>query len=101
MYTDLYIMLFLVALLLLILSVYEESIIFGMMSFICWMIVFVQSLYIEIPYVAWTDIGGTANITEGIFLYSEYGFSALSLAFIFFTIIWMLVLHFDWHKRLP
>lgn len=103
MLSSIFILIFIVALILLIISVYEESVVFSMLSFITWMIVFAQSLYIVQPYVVWTDIGGSANITEGVFQYNEFGLSALSMAFVFFSVIWTIVcfMRFKRESQLP
>lgn len=74
------------AFILFILAVFDENIIFSATSFLLWMIIFAQAFYIEVPCDTY---------------YTEYGLNAIALAFIFINVIWMLVIHFDWRKKMP
>ncbi len=95
MIIDLYVMIFLISFVLTLISVYEKSLVFSILSIILWMIVFVQSFYIIVPYHSWIDINDSINISTGYHIFTEYGLNALSLAFIFFGIIWSIICAFD------
>ena len=86
MLESIFIVIVMMAFILFVLAVFDENVIFAATSFLLWMIIFAQSFYIEVPCDTY---------------YTEYGLNAISLAFIFINLIWMLVLHFDWQKKLP
>jgi len=86
MIESLFILLVILAFMLMVLAVAQESKIYAMMSVVVWIIVFAQSLWIEVP-----------GCDDG---YTEYGFSALSTMFIFAMIVYALVLQFDWRRYL-
>ena len=100
MIIDLYIMLFLIAFVLTLISVYEKSLVFSILSIIVWMIVFVQSFYVVVPYHTWIDVNDTINVTTGYHIFTEYGLNALCLAFIFFGIVWSIICAFDFRDEI-
>ena len=77
-----------IAFVLFVLGIFEKSITFSAMSLITWIIVMANSLFVEVP--ADTD-------------YSEIGFSAFCLAFIFANILWIIIqyLEFRFERGMP
>lgn len=69
-------------------SVEKKSLIYSILSIVIWLLVMAQSHYIYVPC-------DTA--------YSELGVNAISLAFIFFGVIWTIVCYMDikGDRRLP
>lgn len=67
-----------------ILGIYEKSAIYSFMSLIVWLIVMANALYVQVP---------TDTTT-----YTEYGFSAFCMAFVFANIVWMLSLYMEFRK---
>lgn len=81
MLDSIFIMLFVIAFVLTVMSVQEKSIVYSIIGLVAWMILFAQSLWI-------TDVAENS--------YSEYGISAFCLAFIFTHIILLIVYFIDW-----
>ena len=67
-----------------VLGIEQKSIVYSAMSVALWVLVMLDALYIEVPTV--TDT------------YTEYGFSAFCLAFIFANIVWLVYLFSEWRK---
>jgi len=86
MLESVFIILVAIAFILFILGVEEESKMYCIMSGVLWLIVFVQSLWIEVP----SDE-----------VYTEYTLNVISLIFIFANIIYYLALQFDWRRNMP
>jgi hypothetical protein len=86
MILDVYLITLVFAFILFLFAIEKESIIYAMLSFLLWIIIFGASFYIQVP---------------GDDHYIEYTLNAISLAFIFTNLIWALILHFDWRKKLP
>jgi len=86
MILDVYLLMLVFAFILFLFAIERESIVYAGTSFLLWMIIFATSFYIEVP---------------GIDTYIDYTINAISLAFIFINLVWMLVIHFDWRKGLP
>lgn len=72
------------ALIFFILGIENKAIVYSALSTVLWIIIMGASLYIEVP-----------AIDEG---YTEYGFSAFCLAFIFANIIWMILQLMEFRK---
>lgn len=104
MLSDIFIILFVIAFLLQIISVYEKSIVFSMLSIMFWLVLMVNANFIEVPYVtSYVNATGAQNITTGAHTYTEVGLGVLLLGFIFFDIIWAIVIYMDFEhsNRLP
>lgn len=88
MLESVFIMMVSIAFILFILGVFERSVTFSFLSLLLWVIVMINSLFIEVP----SDTS-----------YSEAGFSAFCLAFIFANIIWLILqfLEFRFEKDMP
>jgi len=84
MLESLFITIIAIAFVLFILGIENSSKVYLFMSMILWIIIFAQSLYIEVP----SDTS-----------YTEYGLNAVSLIFIFANLIFYLALQFDWRNR--
>jgi len=78
MILDIFMLWIIIGVILLILGIEFENIVYNMLSLILFIIIFIQSLWIEVP---------------GIADYTDYTSSAMSLAFIFTNIIWLLILN--------
>lgn len=79
----------------------RESIPIAALSLLFWILLFAQSLYIEVPYenaVEYPAGSGTVNVTTGAFTYNEYALSAVVLGVILFHII-MLIAFFVEYKK--
>lgn len=99
MLDSIFILLFVVAFVIWILSLFEKSIIFNMISLMMWLTLMLNSLYIEIPYhVALSNTTAIINITTGAHVYNEYGISALCLGFIFVNLVTLFILYMDWKE---
>lgn len=86
MLLDIFMLMIVLAFILFVLAVFDENIIFSGVSFLLWIIIFAQAHYIWVP---------------GDAAYTDYSINAIALAFIFINILWMLVIHFDWRKKMP
>jgi len=86
MVLDIFLMLMAIGFILFIMGIERENQGYAGLSLIIWLVIFVQSFYITVP-------GDTD--------YSELGIQALSLAFVFINLVIMLVIQFDWRKKLP
>ena len=84
MLDSIFVMLFVIAFVLTVLTIQEKSIVYGMIGLVAWLILFAQSLWI-------TDIAENT--------YSEYGVSAFCLAFIFTHIILLIIYFIDWRHE--
>lgn len=84
MLDSIFILIFIVAFVTTILAYENKSIIYSMLSLILWLIIMAQSLWI-------TDIAGNN--------YTEYGVSAVCLAFIFVNIIMLIIYFMDWKQQ--
>jgi len=84
MILDIFMLWIIIGVILLILGIELESVIYNMLSVIVFIIIFIQSLWIEVP---------------GIADYADYTSSAMSLAFIFTNIVWLLILNARMKKR--
>jgi len=84
MLESVFILLVAIAFVLFLLCIENQSKVYGMISLILWVIILVQSLWIEVP-----------NDTD----YADYTLSAISLIFIFANLIYVLALQFDWRRR--
>lgn len=73
-------------------SFYNKSIAFTITALMMWLVVFVQSLWIEVPYAVSTPSG----VTTGTYTFQEYGLSALSLAFVFIDVVMLILMFMDW-----
>ena len=80
MLVDLFIAVMIIAFILTILTVYNNSIVFCFIGLMVWLVLMGQSLWI-------TDVAGTT--------YNEYGVSALTLAFVFTHVILAFVYFLD------
>jgi len=101
MVIDIFIMISIIAFILLIIAYEEASIAWTSLSLLFWIFLFAQSLYIEIPYVASSDMGsGIVNITTGSQTYSEWAFSAIIFGIIIFNIALLLVDVMDYRNRM-
>lgn len=61
----------------------KESVVYGILGFVFWIVLFVQSLYI-------VDIAGN--------VYAEFGVSAICLALVFIQLILLIIFFTDWKK---
>ena len=88
MLESIYIMLFIVAFILTILTVEYRNILYSMAGLMAWLILFVQSLWI-------TDVAGT--------IYHEHGLSAFCLIFVFVHLVLSVIAFMDWRdqSRIP
>ena len=71
----------------LVLSAMDENMLLSAISLLCWIVVLVGQLYIEVPSDTY---------------YDEPAFFAISLGFIFINVIWLIVLWTDfsfWKKQ--
>lgn len=84
MIIDLFMLMIVMAFILFILAVFDENIVFSGVSLLLWIVIFAQAFWIYVP--------GDAG-------YTDYTWNALSLAFIFINIIWMLTIHFELGER--
>jgi len=84
MILDIFMLWIIIGVILLILGIELENIVYNMLSVIIFIIIFIQSLWIEVP---------------GIADYADYTSSAMSLAFIFTNIVWLLILNARMKKR--
>jgi len=73
-----------IAFVLFVLGIGEQSKVYCAMSTILWIIVMANALYIEVP----------ADTS-----YTEWGFSAFCLAFIFANLVYLIAMQFDWRRR--
>lgn len=89
---------FIMSCLFFLIAIYEESLIFSFISLVFWIYLFVQSLWIEVPYEFGVYSGGTWTIEEGSHVYNEWGLSVLCLIFIFISIIFSVVYFMDWRN---
>ena len=78
MILDIFMLWIIVGVILLILGIELENIVYSMLSVIVFVIILIQSLWIEVP---------------GIADYVDYTSSAMSLAFIFTNIVWLLMMY--------
>ena len=78
MILDIFMLWIIIGVILLILGIEFENIVYSMLSVVVFIIILVQSLWIEVP---------------GIADYADYTSSAMSLAFIFTNIVWLLLLN--------
>lgn len=83
MLDSIFITVFIMAFLLTILAERESSIVYGIMSLIIWLTLFVQALWI-------VDVGGTS--------YHEFGVSAISLGFVFINLVLLILNILEWRK---
>ena len=74
-----------------ILAVETDGIAYIGMGLIMWLVLFVQSIWVDVPYVVAYIVGGEINITESSHVYSEFGVSALCLGFIFIHVLWLIL----------
>ena len=84
MLDSLFILIFIVAFVTTVLAYENKSIIYSMLSIILWVIIMAQSLWI-------TDVARNS--------YTEYGVSAVCIAFIFVNIIMLIVYFMDWKHQ--
>lgn len=100
MLEGIFIAIFVVALILQIMAVYEESVIFSILSIMFWFTLMANALYIEVPYaVGGVNATGVVNVTTGSHTYTEYGLATLFLSFVFFDIVWALIQYMDYRKQ--
>lgn len=100
MLDSIFIAIFIVALILQIIAIYEKSIIFSVLSIMFWLVLIANALYIEVPYdVAYTAVNGSVVITKGAHVYTEIGLGALFLAFVFFDIVWTIVQYMELRRE--
>jgi len=96
MLDSIYALLFVTALIIWILSMYQKSIIFNFVSLITWIVLMANSLYIEVPYhITITNSTSIVSATTGAHIYNEIGLSALCLAFIFINLLTLFLLYLD------
>lgn len=79
MIESLFVVLILIAFILMIFAIMEESLIFSVLDAILWLFLMINSLYIEVPF----------STTDNI--YMEYAFSGLCMAFVMTNIIFALI----------
>ena len=76
-----------------------ESIIMAFISLLLWLVSFASSLYIQVPYAVATSVGGVVEFTEGSYDVSELGIQAICLAFMFITIVKIIVDYMDFKHK--
>ncbi len=72
------------AFILFIIGIELESVVFTATSLLLWLIILVGSLWIWVP--------GDAG-------YTEYGLNAVSLAFVFIDVVWLILLYANFKKE--
>jgi len=87
MIESLFIMMVLVGFLMTIYAHEKQSIIFSITSVILWIIIMINSLWVQIPF------------STGYEEYAEYGFNAFCLIFVFLNIIQALLFVMDWRTQ--
>ena len=89
-----------IAVILQIITVYEKSLVFAMLSLIFWISLMASALGIEVPYVIGNNnVTGGVNITTGSHVYAEPGMSALCLAFIMVNVILIIVYFMEFRRQ--
>jgi len=83
MLESVFILIVAIAFILFLLCIEHSSRVYGMISLVLWLIILVQSFWIEVP-----------NDTQ----YSDYTLSAVSLIFVFANLIYIIALQFDWRR---
>jgi len=81
MLDSIFVMFFVVAFVLTVLTIQEKSIAYGIIGLVAWLVLFAQSLWIS-------DVVGT--------VYNEFGLSAFCLAFVFTHVITLVLYYMDW-----
>ena len=99
MLDSIFALLFVVAFVLQLISVYEKSIIFCIVSLVMWLTLMVNSLYIEVPYhVSYENVTGSIVTDTGAHVYNEFGVSALCLGFVFINLVLLIIFFLDWKE---
>lgn len=96
MIISLFILLFIVGIIIFLIGEEKESIVYQMISMIVFIVLFAQSLYISIPFIAVTN---ATNYTVSEHTYSEYGLSILCLIFVFADILLVIIEFMDRRKK--
>jgi len=84
MLESIFILMVAIAFILFVLGIAEKSVTYSALSLLLWIVVMLNALYIEVP----TDTS-----------YSELGFSAFCLAFIFTNIIWIIIMYLEFRSE--
>jgi len=97
MITDIYILLYVVAFIAFVLAIEKKNITYCGVSLILYLILWAQSIFIEVPWIAVT---GSADYTTGTQQHLDPALGASCWVFIVFNIL-MLLYHFLgwWRKR--
>ena len=91
MIVEIFIAMLIMAFILTILGVETDGIAYLGLGLVMWIVLFVQSLWIDVPYVIAYVTGGTVNITATSDVYTEFGLSAISLGFVFVHVLWLVL----------
>ena len=96
MIASLFLGIFIIAVIIFLLGVKEESIVYHLISLMMFVILMAQSIYITIPFIAVTN---STTYTMVEHQYMETGIGAFCLVFILTDVILLIVEFMDWRKR--
>ena len=93
MLESIFILLFIIAVVLMIIAIFEKSVVFSMLSLIIFLVLMAGSLDIQIPYNVYNE---TANFTtEAFHRVQDFGVNALIFAFIIIDLIWAIICYME------